>query len=90
MYRYNAISSFNNYTQIVLDHGASINSVMKIKGERMTPLDVALRKNNGHLAKFLKLYGGKPANKLNKTTSKQQTSVRVKTKRLVVLPTSNS
>lgn len=58
---------------------------MKIKGERMTPLDVALRKNNGHLAKFLNLYGGKPASKLNKTFSKQQSTVRVKTKRFVVL-----
>lgn len=57
---------------------------MKIKGERMTPLDVALRKNNRHLAKFLNLFGGKPASKLNKTLSKQQSTVRVKTKRLVV------
>lgn len=56
---------------------------MKIKGERMTPLDVALRKNNRHLAKFLNLFGGKPASKLNKTLSKQQSTVRVKTKRLV-------
>lgn len=56
---------------------------MKIKGERMTPLDVALRKNNGHLAKFLHLYGAKPANKLNKTSLKQQSTVRVKTKRLL-------
>jgi len=67
-----------------LDNGASINPVMKIKGERMTPLDVALRKNNRHLAKFLNLFGGKPASKLNKTLSKQQSTVRVKTKRLVV------
>jgi len=66
----------------MLDHGASINPVMKIKGERMTPLDVALRKNNAHLAKFLNLYGGKPASKLNKTLTKQST-VRVKSKRLV-------
>lgn len=58
---------------------------MKIKGERMTPLDVALRKNNGHLAKFLHLYGGKPASKLNKTLSKQQSTIRVKTKRSVML-----
>lgn len=55
---------------------------MKIKGERMTPLDVALRKNNAHLAKFLNLYGGKLASKLNKTLTIQST-VRVKTKRLV-------
>lgn len=58
---------------------------MKIKGERLTPLDVALRKNNGHLAKFLHLYGGKPASKLNKTLSKQQSTVRMKTKRLVII-----
>lgn len=57
---------------------------MKIKGERMTPLDVALRKNNGHLAKFLNLFGGKPASKLNKTLSKQQSTVRIRTKRLVI------
>lgn len=56
---------------------------MKIKGERMTPLDVALRKNNGQLAKFLNLYGGKPASKLNKTLTKQST-IRVKTKRCVM------
>jgi len=57
---------------------------MKIKGEKMTPLDVALRKNNGHLAKFLSLYGGKPASKLNKTLYKQRSTVRVKNKRLVL------
>lgn len=58
--------------------------MMKIKGERMTPLDVALRKNNGHLAKFLNLYGGKPSSKLNKTYTKQQSTVRTKVKRLVL------
>lgn len=50
----------------------------------MTPLDVALRKSNRHLAKFLNLYGGKPASKLNKTLSKQST-IRVKTKRFVLI-----
>ncbi|VVC29519.1 Hypothetical protein CINCED_3A023948 [Cinara cedri] len=78
------IAALNNnleMSKIILDNGASINPVMKIKGERLTPLDVALRKNNGHLAKFLHLYGGKPASKLIKTFSKQQSTVRVKTKR---------
>lgn len=51
----------------------------------MTPLDVALRKSNRHLAKFLNLYGGKPASKLNKTLSKQQSTIRVKTKRFVLI-----
>ncbi|XP_050061622.1 uncharacterized protein LOC114130078 [Aphis gossypii] len=79
------IAALNNnleMSKIILDNGASINPVMKIKGERMTPLDVALRKNNRHLAKFLNLFGGKPASKLNKTLSKQQSTVRVKTKRI--------
>ncbi|XP_026818588.1 uncharacterized protein LOC113557326 [Rhopalosiphum maidis] len=79
------IAALNNnleMSKIILDNGASINPVMKIKGERMTPLDVALRKNNRHLAKFLNLFGGKPTSKLNKTLSKQQSTVRVKTKRI--------
>ncbi|XP_050438356.1 uncharacterized protein LOC126844301 isoform X2 [Adelges cooleyi] len=78
------IAALNNNTEmckIILDNGASVNAVMKIKGERMTPLDVTIRKNNSHLAKFLKLYGGKPAAKLNKVLSKQQSTVRTRLKR---------
>ncbi|XP_050527707.1 ankyrin-3-like [Daktulosphaira vitifoliae] len=67
--------------KIILDNGASVNAIMKLKGEKMTPLDVALRKNNENLAKFLKLYGGKPVSKLNKTLFKEQPTLGSRTKR---------
>ena len=51
--------------KILIDAGAEINPVMKIKGHSLTPLDAALYKGYRNGAKFLLLHGALPANKLN-------------------------
>ena len=50
--------------KVLLDFGADVNAVVKMKGVVMTPLDVCLQKGFRGCAKFLLLHGALPSSKL--------------------------
>ncbi|XP_049798922.1 uncharacterized protein LOC126234270 [Schistocerca nitens] len=50
---------------VVMDHGALLNPVMRSgRGAMLTPLDAALHRGNRGVAKYLQLHGGVPAARL--------------------------
>lgn len=51
--------------KILIDYGAEINTVMKTRGQFITPLDAALQKGHRDVAKYLLLHGASPASKMN-------------------------
>ena len=62
--RYYRDSSLVNI-QILLDHGAHVNPIMRnSRGQLMTPLDAALYQGFRGCAKFIQLHGGVPACKI--------------------------
>ena len=62
-YQIELSSLWNN--QILLDHGAHANPIMRnSRGQLMTPLDAALYRGFRGCAKFIQLHGGVPACKI--------------------------
>ena len=59
------LSIYRVYTQILIDHRAYVNPIMRnSRGHLMTPLDAALHKGFRGCAKFIQLHGGVPACKI--------------------------
>ena len=59
--------------QILIDHGADVNCIMRNgHGQLLTALDAALKKGNRGCAQFLQLHGGLAAAKLTDSRALQR------------------
>ena len=73
------IAAINNNVEmckILIDIGADVNTVMKLKGHFITPLDAALQKGYRGVAKYLLLHGAMPASRVSNSLNGKQTGQR--------------
>lgn len=73
-----AINNNIEMCKILIDYGAEVNTVMKTKGQFITPLDAALQKGHRDVAKYLLLHGASPASKMNLPQSSNLGQIMIK------------
>lgn len=79
---------FSFYLQILLDHGANVNAVMRTsKNILMTPLDCALKNGFRSTAKYLQLNGGLPFQRLRLPTTSEGGAVNVQLQNDITIQT---
>jgi hypothetical protein len=67
------IAAINNnieMAKILIDVGADVNTVMKLKGHFVTPLDAALQRGYRGVGKYLLLHGALPASRISQNLNK--------------------